>query len=214
MQNTAASTDYYAAARNDILPYVPSAARTVLEIGCGFGHFGLALKQRQSCEVWGIEMVPKAAAEAETRLDKVFCGDAMSCWEQLPDQYFEVLVMNDVLEHMVDPYVFLRKIKTKLKPNATLIASIPNIRYIRTLFDLVVARDFRYTNDGVMDRTHLRFFTRMSMQRMFQDEGYRIEKMDGNHPSRHPLAWLLTLVSFGWMRDCLYMHYTVLARPD
>lgn len=80
----------------------------------------------------------------------------------LPDQHFDMVICNDVIEHMVDHDHFLEHIKTKMRPGACIVGSIPNVRHLTALFKLLVAKDWPYSASGILDRTHLRFFTENS----------------------------------------------------
>jgi 2-polyprenyl-3-methyl-5-hydroxy-6-metoxy-1,4-benzoquinol methylase len=91
---------------------------------------------------------------------------------------FECVVFNDVLEHMENPWRALELAHGFLAPGGVIVASIPNIRNIRTLFDLVVRGRWEYSDTGVLDRTHLRFFTRREMIALFESQGYVIERID------------------------------------
>ncbi|PIZ94626.1 MAG: hypothetical protein COX81_03020 [Candidatus Magasanikbacteria bacterium CG_4_10_14_0_2_um_filter_37_12] len=121
--------DYFEQLRSEMLPYIPIQAKTLLEIGCGTGNFGVAMKSRQEVTVWGIEMNPKATNQAETRLDKVICGNAVEVIADVPDAKFDCIVCNDILEHLVDPADFLQKLKQKLTATGKIVISIPNVHF-------------------------------------------------------------------------------------
>jgi len=99
----AKTPEYYNGIRSEMLGYVPDHARRILEVGCGEGNFGAVLKRR-GAEVWGVEYAPEEASAAEKKLDKVFAGDITELTDKLPDHYFDVIVCNDVLEHLTNPY--------------------------------------------------------------------------------------------------------------
>ncbi len=102
--------------RLEMLPYVPSTAQRILDVGCGEGIFGARLKERSKAEVWGIELISSVANVARQRLDRVFAGDITSMAKELPNNYFDAVLFNDVIEHIVDPYQMLVDIKQKLAP--------------------------------------------------------------------------------------------------
>lgn len=169
--------------RSDVMPSLPKAASRVLEVGCAGGAFGHAMKQQFRAEVWGLEYNAETAARAARVLDKVLVGDATELILTVPDNYFDLVTCNDVLEHLLDPWTFLRRLKAKLAPAATVVASIPNIRYYPALRTILRDRDFPALDDGIFDRTHLRFFTKKSIERLFAETGYRLARIEGINPT-------------------------------
>ena len=152
--NSNAPSEYRSLSRPEMLVYVPESAKRIIDIGCGEGGFGKLIKGRQDSEVWGLERDPAAASAAKRMLDRVVCGDAVTNVEQLPDAYFDCIVCNDILEHLVAPEDFLRLLKAKLSPDGNIICSIPNVRYFFVLYDLVIKKRWEYQDAGVLDRTH------------------------------------------------------------
>lgn len=167
---------YYHQLRPEVVPLLPAGIRTVLDVGCGAG--GFASHFPPGVEVWGVEPT-SAGDEAATRLHRVLRGLYQEVAAELPDAHFDVVVCNDVIEHMSDPGSFLDSIRSKLAPGGRLVGSIPNVRFVKTLFGLLVLKDWRYEDSGVMDRTHLRFFTEKSLRRLFKEHGYAIEELRG-----------------------------------
>ena len=100
---------YYDSARDDLLPLIPISARRILDVGCGAGRLGEALKQQRSVTVVGIELQPDAAAKAAAVLDQVICCSAETVDPQKLGPPFDCIIMGDVLEHLVDPWAALRK---------------------------------------------------------------------------------------------------------
>lgn len=169
---------YYQNLRSEVAALLPSSYSKVLEVGCGAGTFRSNLTK--PCEYWGIEPVPEVAQLAKTRLDKVLVVGAEQALEQLPDRYFDLVICNDVLEHMLHPDLFLQAIKPKLSAQgAHLVGSIPNVRYVLNLNNLIRHKDWQYTDSGTLDRTHFRFFTEKSLKRMFIEVGFEIEAFAG-----------------------------------
>lgn len=174
-----ATWDYYfKRRRTEILPFVPAHCRNLLDVGCGAGEFGAFVKQSRKIEVWGVEPVKSAAAKALTRLDKVING-TFEAEIGLPAGTFDCVVFNDVLEHMVAPEQALRYAKVLLSNGGVVVASIPNIRYLGVVSRLVFHARWDYEDSGVLDKTHLRFFTKSSILKMFQSEGYLVENICG-----------------------------------
>lgn len=138
---------------------------------------GAALKARQHAEVWGIESNTGAAQRARSRLDRVIEGDIESLYRQtdeLPSRYFDTIVYADVLEHWRDPLAVLRGLRRTLAPNGQVIASIPNTRHY-TIVAGLLAGNWTYEPAGLLDRTHLRFFTRREMEKLFFRAGFSVE---------------------------------------
>ncbi len=164
---------YYRSPRTELLPHVPSTVKRLLDVGCAAGEFGNALKQNRSIEVTGIELDPTAAAMAEKALDKVLIGDVEAMHLPFPEDYFDCICCADVLEHLKDPWKTLEKIKKHLVPEGMLIISLPNIAFYEIVFGMIQGY-WTYTDHGILDQTHLRFFTPIEAQRMLEGCGFEI----------------------------------------
>src|ERR1019366_9587048 len=172
------SDNYFEWSRKEMLPFVPANCRRVLDVGCGTGGFGASLKQTREIEVWGVEPVSSAAEKASAKLDNVVCGPFDS-QINLPVGNFDCVIFNDVLEHMVAPERSLRYAKSLLSPGGSIVASIPNIQYLPIVWRLLFHAQWEYTDAGVLDKTHLRFFTKSTIVTMFQSEGYSLQSICG-----------------------------------
>ncbi len=144
--------------RHDMKQFVPVGAKRVIDIGCNTGAFGESLKADRIIEVWGVELNLNAAEQARRVLDKVI-NTPFDADVALPDAAFDVVIFNDVLEHLEDPWEALRIAAHKLRAGGCVVASIPNLRQIDNLIHILRDADFRYEPLGIRDRTHLRFFT-------------------------------------------------------
>lgn len=204
---------YFRGERSEMAAFLPEQYTTVLEIGCGAGGFGKQLAE--GSEHWGIELDATAAALARDRLHRVINADVAAAYADLPDAYFDVVVCNDVIEHLADPESFLASIRGKMKPGACLVASIPNVRYWNNIKELMFQRDWRYRDEGILDRTHLRFFTEKSLHRLMLEQGYEQPLVQGINRLRWQKNLLLSLVvllSLGSWKDMRYMQFAVKAR--
>ncbi len=203
---------YYIHSRPEILPFIPRSLKTALDVGCGSGNFGRALKDLYNCEVWGIEPNEAAAAEAGTKIDKAINNIFFHDMPELVGKKFDVIFFNDVLEHLVDPGDALRACKNLLTENGSIIASIPNIRWYPVILSLLRYKDFKYELAGVMDKTHLRFFTLKSMYRVFQDAGFRVVKAEGiNKDSNFTFFNILNFLLFNTQWDMKFKQFVIVA---
>ncbi len=205
---------YFARPRPEMVPFVPAQARRILDVGCGQGCFGSRLKGERGGEVWGIELDPVAAGIAAERLDRVFTGDAIALAPTLPDAHFDCIVLNDLLEHLVNPETLLVLLRPKLAAGGRLVASIPNVRHFPHLWRLVVGGEWEYEDEGILDRTHLRFFTRRSMRRLFESTGYRLLRQEGITPTRSWKFRLANLGALGRLGDARYLQFACVAEPS
>jgi 2-polyprenyl-3-methyl-5-hydroxy-6-metoxy-1,4-benzoquinol methylase len=169
---------YYSNINIDLLRAIPSGCAFVLEVGAGTGQLGKAYRSTNpgTCYV-GIEMIEEAAREAAGNLDHIITGDVNSSdiLSRL-DSYrngklFDMLVLGDVLEHLVDPWHVLRELRTRMAPGASCAACIPNIAHWSVVLQLTRGR-WDYTEAGLLDRTHLRFFTLETAVEMFTRAGW------------------------------------------
>ena len=206
--------EYYKGGRHEMTKYIPADAKRILEIGCGEGNFGALLKAEMGVEVWGIEYQQSRASEAATKLDNVLCGDVIELIDQVPDAYFDAIVCNDVLEHLLDPYKVLDKAKIKLSQGGVVVSSIPNIRYFRTLYKFVFKRAWDYEDQGIMDFTHFRFFTIDSIRKMYEDLNYHVISHEGIHGTKSLKPWFFILVSFGHFSDIRYLQFVTVAKVN
>lgn len=159
-----------------LLGEVP-AGSMVLEVGTASGYLGEYLIHEKGCTVWGIEPVKElyqdAFAVGYTKLINK-SAEAVLLENDLAGQQFDCVLLGDVLEHMADPGGVLRGLKKYLKPGAVLIVSLPNITHYSIRWNLLFGR-FERTDAGILDRTHLQFFTRESARALLADNGYKVE---------------------------------------
>jgi 2-polyprenyl-3-methyl-5-hydroxy-6-metoxy-1,4-benzoquinol methylase len=167
---------YFEFARPELLALVPATARRVLDVGCGAGRLGEAIKARQQAEVVGIECDERAARAAVSRLDRVLAGDAEALEPDFGPGSFDAVVCGDVLEHMADPEAFLRKVRAWLAPGGVLVASVPNVRH-HSVVSALVNGNWTYETAGLLDRTHLHFFTRRDAEELFSRAGFRVRRL-------------------------------------
>jgi 2-polyprenyl-3-methyl-5-hydroxy-6-metoxy-1,4-benzoquinol methylase/GT2 family glycosyltransferase len=164
---------YYENDREDVQNLINPNSKKILDVGCGKGKLGSVLKRKLGAEVWGVEYVSDIAVYAAEKLDMVINCSIEDAINKLPDKYFDTIIFADVLEHLIDPYNVLKKIRTKLSDKGEIVASIPNVRHWSVVKKLLEG-EWEYQEFGIMDSTHLRFFTRKSIFSMFEKAGLKI----------------------------------------
>jgi O-antigen biosynthesis protein len=157
---------------NLVVEFVPEGS-SVLEFGCATGYMSEVLVRRRGCRVVGIELEPDAAAEAQAYCERVIVGNAetLDLDEQLDGERFDAVLFADVLEHLRDPAGMLRRVRPFVAETGAVIASIPNVAHVSVRLALL-AGEFRYRDLGLLDDTHLRFFTRESIVDLFESSGF------------------------------------------
>jgi len=200
---------YFSGIRNDIIKLIQCNDFNILEIGCGEGNTLVELKKQGKAKfVAGIDIVD---FNQSSKLDRFVLADIETDNINLPDEYFDIIICADVLEHLKDPWKTLEKIKKYLKPNGIIIASIPNIREIRTLASILIKGDFQYVDAGILDKTHLRFFCKKNIMELFERTGYKVEKITFDL-SASPKRKLLLKFSFELLEEFLVVQYLVVGR--
>lgn len=205
------TTNYYIVDRSNIVAMVPKNIRTILDIGCAKGTFLKSVKEQTNAETWGIEIVTDIANNAKDNVDNILIGKIEDLIDSIPDNYFDCITFNDVLEHLLEPTDVLKKIRSKLAPKGIIIASIPNVRYFKNIYELIVKKDWEYKETGILDSTHLRFFTKISMRRMFENAGYKLIKQEGiNKPTSRKFQ-ILNFLTMGILKDMKYLQFVCIA---
>lgn len=205
------SSDYFRNARKDIAPLLSGPAERVLEVGCGAGATLRWLKQTGRCRVaYGVELFETSAVLAKQHVEEVVIGDAERLIDTVfLDMQFELILCLDVLEHMVDPWRFVEKLPRLLAPGGQVIFSIPNVRHLRVVLPLVLLGHWRYEESGVLDRTHLRFFSRQSALELASTPVLQVERWRHAMPPRWSKFGVLDLLTLGLLRDFIAIQYLV-----
>ena len=175
---------YYHGVNPVIVHRIRKEWTSILDIGCGTGQLGKVLKQ-QDRTIYGIESFEDAAKQAEKALNHVLCGNIEQMALPYQHEQFDCIIFGDVLEHLLDPWAVLKKVKPFLKREGAILSSIPNIGHISTVLELLAGR-FTYTDAGLMDQTHLRFFTLHEIHALFQSAGFHVRELETirvQHPS-------------------------------
>lgn len=207
--------------RSELIRFVPPGTRRLLDVGCGGGRYGAELAETiPGIELWGVEPDHDNAAQARAHFGTVIHGLFPETAGQLPEAAFDVVTFNDVLEHMVEPAAALDAVKPLLGPRGRVIAAIPNVRHRSVVWPLAAGGDWTYEDVGLLDRTHLRFFTRKTMRELFEHNGWRILGFEGVNPcwhwrdsyERRLVRWLRTL-SRSHLDDIFFVQYVITAEP-
>lgn len=194
----------------------------VLDVGCSTGYIGKYLKKTRDCEVDGVEVDEQAANEALKSYDHVLVGNAEEMVSHLETNKYDVILLMDVLEHLDNPGIHVGEYKNSLRDGGMIIASVPNIAYWMIRFELLRGR-FDYTRRGILDHTHLRFFTLKSLVKLFTSNGYEIKWVSATSPGWHKLYDLIKRLPWGedikimLLRDfpeILSLQFLVCAMPE
>lgn len=200
---------------------MPDTYSRVLEIGCAEGNFSRQLKGFD--ELWGVEPCSPAALKAERAGYRVINSTFDEALLQLPDDFFDLVVCNDVIEHLPDHDHFFSSIKKKMVKGAVMIGAVPNMRNYRAMFELLIRKDWPYMEMGVLDRTHQRWFTEKSFKRVLVSHGYAVEvyrgigSLLGNRSSfitvsKSIAVMIVILCTFGYCRDIQFLEFAFRAR--
>lgn len=175
----------YVGIRNDLLKHINAKGFSILDVGCANGAKGAYLKDnRKASYVVGIELDPAMAEVAETRYDKVYQGnlDDTAFIQTILEESepFDCILIGDVLEHLNDPWDTLRKLGSLLKPDGTLIFSVPNVQHIDVFIHVFIKGYWPYNDRGIFDRTHKRWFTLQNIEDLANHAQLQIAEVDHN----------------------------------
>jgi 2-polyprenyl-3-methyl-5-hydroxy-6-metoxy-1,4-benzoquinol methylase len=159
-----------------VVGLVPQGS-SVLEVGCATGYMTEVLTQRLGARVTGVELDPDAATHASAHADRVVVGDieSLDLEAELGDERFDAILFADVLEHLRDPGAALERVRPFVADEGVVIASIPNVAHVSVRLALL-GGEFRYRATGLLDDTHLRFFTHESIVDLFESSGFVVSR--------------------------------------
>jgi 2-polyprenyl-3-methyl-5-hydroxy-6-metoxy-1,4-benzoquinol methylase len=170
---------YFSNARTDYVNRMPNNPNArVLEIGCGTGSTGALALKNNKCDYYvGVEINSEVATLAREKLSKVIVADVENIDLDWEESSFDILILSEVLEHLVDPWETIRKLLVFLKPSGLIMSSSPNVSHYKIIKNLILGK-WELTDSGVMDRTHLRWFTPYTFRNLFEQNGVVIEKLE------------------------------------
>lgn len=211
---TVARNTYHDRVRFDVIPHVPHTGGTLLDVGGGTGATARWLQELGRVERIGVIDVVDAHAYGDT-LD-------FACIGNLEDQLFvdecfhlhgpfNCILCLDVLEHLIDPWDFVRRAADALLPNGVMVASIPNVRNYRVLAPLLFRNQWTLADAGILDRTHLRFFVKSTAVDLLASAGLTIEAVHAS-PSGGRKVQFARKVTLGLLNSFTDRQYIVCAR--
>jgi len=155
-----------------LLAMVPNGLK-VLDVGCSGGQFGKYLVSEKECIVFGVDISDVAITEAKKHLHAACTMDIEYDSFPFDDERFDLIIFGDVLEHLREPSNVLHKFKKYLKPDGRILASIPNVAHIGIRCRLFWG-SWNYRPSGILDESHLRFFTLSTAKKLLIDSGFVI----------------------------------------
>jgi 2-polyprenyl-3-methyl-5-hydroxy-6-metoxy-1,4-benzoquinol methylase len=204
-------SDYYLLGRSDVAELIPYHCKNILEIGCGYGALGRALVERQNCGIDGVEINPDAEPYLRGIYRRYWIGDI----ERIQidqEQKYDCILLPDVLEHLIDPWVTLTRLGTLLTEEGIVVASIPNVRNLGILYRLLVKGRWEYKESGLLDRGHLRFFTRTEIFHLFTKCGFEIGTLEVNRDRYPGFIGLVARIACFFIPDIDVCQYRIRAR--
>jgi len=211
------SKDYFNNPRLDLIGLIPrNINNKILEIGAGSGDTLVEIKKlKLAGEVVGVELINMTDSQQKnSEIDRLIIGNIEEIELDLPENYFDVIICGDVIEHLIDPWNVLRKLHKHLKDSGIIIVSIPNIREYHILYRIVILADFKYGDRGILDRTHLRFFCKKNIISLLTTTMYTpvtiysIFKLEKKLSTKK----IVDMLTLGFIRDFLTAQYIVVAK--
>jgi 2-polyprenyl-3-methyl-5-hydroxy-6-metoxy-1,4-benzoquinol methylase len=199
---------YFHHERREIQPLLPKFATNILEIGAASGQTLRWTKTiYPNAKTTGVEISEAMAGELRNNADIAIIGNIDDCLPQL--KRYDLILLLDVLEHLVDSTKVLRNLRQLLDANGHVIVSVPNIAHLSVTIPLLFRRQFTYQDAGVMDRTHLRFFVEDTAVKLLNDADLKVTRglISGLHGYK---ARMLYRASFGMLRHHLAKQYIML----
>ena len=189
---------FYAGNANEpVIALVPTRAKRILDVGCGAGVNAAALRAR-GAEVDGITLSPEEAEAARHQCGTVYVHDLESGLPTIRPQSYDAVICSHMLEHIRYPARLLHDIHAALKPSGVLVVALPNLLFWKNRLKLIAGR-FEYTESGIMDNTHFRWYTFATARRLLEAHGFVVVRaeVDGGLPLSR-LRRILPDVTYGW----------------
>jgi len=208
--------NYFKNIRKELLDLIPQQNKSgsILEIGAGSGATMIYAKQNgYAKKIYGIELCKvENSFQVSSEFESFLIGNVENMNFDYDEKSFDVILCGDVLEHLIDPYKIVKKMKFFLKNNGVIIASLPNIRQIHMMIQIYFKGDFRYEEVGILDKTHLRFFCKKNMIELFENEGLQVEQIVSNSNLIGRTTKLLNKLTFNIFDQFLAAQYYLVVR--
>jgi SAM-dependent methyltransferase len=209
----AKNQEYYKSVRTDLLSLAPELRGRVLEIGCAEGYTLEYLQTTYDCQPVGLDYCESALAKARSKGFEVHVCDLNS--EPLPfkEGEFDYILIGDVLEHLYDPWSVLAGIIKTMKDDGTILISIPNVKHYSLLKDLILRDRWEYCESGLLDVTHIRFFTYDGVKKLLTRTGLTLFR-ERHNIVRSRVMWLVNKLCFNRLHTFFVFHYLVAAKKS
>lgn len=191
----------------------------ILEIGCGSGETAAALmKLLKPKSYTGIEINPEAARKAKTHICNVIQGDFNQMITEnklhgMKDKSFDLIVLLDILEHLIDPWEAAKTLSELLSDDGLILCSIPNAGNYYVIKRLIKDK-LVYEERGLLDKTHLHFFTLYTIKELFREKGLKIVATDTNTDLFIPKIKLFNFLTFGLLKKLFIRQYLLIVRKN
>lgn len=220
------NSDYYGYERHDVINYinryfkennVSKKINTVLEVGCGDGGTGKLIKEKFKVNKYvGVELMDTIALKAEKNIDKAICGDFEKMLSSqnlngIDKERYDMVLFLDTLEHMYNPWTVIKSVRDWLSEDGFLVLSIPNAGHISVIKKLVTDK-FQYEKSGLLDITHIRFFTFFTIEKMLNDNGYEIAGFTTLNDLSIKKIKLFNFLTFNIFKKQFIISYTLIAK--
>jgi 2-polyprenyl-3-methyl-5-hydroxy-6-metoxy-1,4-benzoquinol methylase len=166
--------NYFSLERQLFKNAVTESNLKILDIGCGTGILGSYFKKIQNCTVYGVEINENAYKEALLNLDNVIKGNIELIDLPFEKSNFDIIIMGDVLEHLINTISSIKKLQYFLKDDGRILISVPNIRHWKIMLKLLFQDSWKYESSGILDYTHMRFFTKKSLLELFKENDIKV----------------------------------------
>lgn len=202
---------YFSHIRSEIHPLLPKSFKRVLEVGCGAGETLVWLKSMQSSCEWigGVELSNNLSEQLSRRLDWSKVGNVEEMELDIEESSLDLILCLDVLEHLVDPWALVYKLTKLLKQGGSMISSIPNVRNFRVMAPLFFKGEWSYQEEGILDKTHLRFFTKKTAIELMESSGMILEEIKTTGLEKGRKENLLNSLSLGFFKEYLIYQYII-----
>jgi SAM-dependent methyltransferase len=207
---------YYGFLRKELLELIPMSNRegTLLEVGAAGGRTLVYAKENGFAnKVYGIELCKiENSFQNDKKIDSFLIRDIEKIELPYKENFFDVILCADVLEHLVDPWKVLSELRLYLKDGGVLIASIPNIRHYSALKKIFINGSFKYEEAGIFDKTHLRFFCKKDIKMLFESQGYKVINLTNNVVKKGKLSKKVNKITFGIFEEFLVIQYYLVGK--